>query len=96
MEDKMKELFARLITNIDDNVLDVGKSQCELDSQLDQLLKTLDSIDIDEKLTTDIAESAKRISTLKTRLTVIHTILSDASARCSRTLAACRETTMRS
>ena len=89
LRDKMKDLFAKFISNIDDHVLDVGKSQCELDAQLDKLIETLDSIKIDEKLTVDISENAKRISALKSRLTVIHTILSDASARCSRTLTAC-------
>lgn len=85
-EQALRDLFAKFISDIDSNVLDVGKSQCELSSQLDNLVKTLDTIEIDEKLTGDIKENAKRISTIKDRLTVIHTVLSDASARCSRTL----------
>lgn len=89
LRDKMKEMFAKIITDIDRQVLTVSESQCELDSQLDRLISTLDSIKIDEKLTDEISANAKRISSLKSRLTLIHTILSNSSARCSRTLAAC-------
>lgn len=89
LRDRMKEMFARIITDIDQQVLTVSESQCELDSQLDRLISTLDSIRIDEKLTDEISANAKRISSLKSRLTLIHTILSNSSARCSRTLAAC-------
>lgn len=89
LRDKMKEMFTKIITDIDKQVLTVSESQCELDSQLDRLISTLDSIKIDEKLTDEISANAKRISSLKSRLTLIHTILSNSSARCSRTLAAC-------
>lgn len=89
LRDKMKEMFTKIITDIDRQVLTVSESQCELDSQLDRLISTLDSIKIDEKLTDEISANAKRISSLKSRLTLIHTILSNSSARCSRTLAAC-------
>lgn len=89
LRDKMKEMFSKIITDIDNQVLTVSESQCELDSQLDRLITTLDSIKIDEKLTDEIKVNAKRISSLKERLTLIHTILSNSSARCSRTLAAC-------
>lgn len=89
LRDKMKQMFAKLITDIDNQVLTVNESQNELDSQLDRLISTLNSIKIDEKLTDDISANAKRISSLKSRLTLIHTILSNSSARCSRTLAAC-------
>lgn len=89
LRDKMKEMFSKIITDIDNQVLTVSESQCELDSQLDRLIATLDSIKIDEKLTDEIKVNAKRISSLKERLTLIHTILSNSSARCSRTLAAC-------
>lgn len=85
----MKEMFAKIITDIDEEVLTVSESQSELDSQLDRLISTLDSIKIDEKLTDEIGANARRISSLKSRLTLIHTILSNSSARCSRTLAAC-------
>lgn len=89
LRDKMKEMFSKIITDIDNQVLTVSESQCELDSQLDRLITTLDSIKIDEKLTDEIKVNAKRITSLKERLTLIHTILSNSSARCSRTLAAC-------
>lgn len=89
LRDKMKEMFTKIITDIDKQVLTVSESQCELDSQLDRLITTLDSIKIDEKLTDEIKANAKRISSLKERLTLIHTILSNSSDRCSRTLAAC-------
>lgn len=89
LRDKMREMFARIITDIDNQVLTVSESQSELDSQLDRLITTLDSIRIDEKLTDEMSANAKRISSLKTRLTLIHTILSNSSARCCRTLAAC-------
>lgn len=89
LRDKMKEMFAKIIINIDKQVLTVSESQCELDSQLDRLIATLDSIKIDDKLTDEISSNAKRISSLKSRLTLIHTILNNSSARCSRTLAAC-------
>lgn len=88
LRDKMKEMFARIITDIDNQVLTVSESQSELDSQLDRLIKTLDSIRIDEKLTDEMSANAKRISSLKTRLTLVHTILSNSSARCCRTLEA--------
>lgn len=87
--DKMKDLFADIIRDIDNQVLAVGQSQSELDAQLDKLISTLDSIRIDEKLTDDISANAQRISSLKSRLTLIHSILSNASDRCSKTLAAC-------
>lgn len=70
-------------------MLAVSESQCELDTELDRLIITLDSIKIDDKLTEELSANAKRISCLKSRLTLIHTILSNCSARCSRTLAAC-------
>lgn len=89
LRDKLKETFAKIITDIDKQVLTVSESQYELDSQLDRLISTLDSIKIDEKLTDEIKANAKRISSLKDRLTLVHTILSNSSARCSRTLAAC-------
>lgn len=89
LRDKMKEMFAKIITDIDDQVLTVSESQCELDTQLNRLISTLDSIKVDEKLTEEISANAKRISSLKSRLTLIHTILSNSSERCSRTLAAC-------
>lgn len=89
LRDKMKEMFAKIITDIDEQVLTVSESQSELDSQLNRLISTLDSIKIDEKLTDEIKANSKRISSLKDRLTLIHTILSNSSARCSRTLAAC-------
>lgn len=89
IRDRMKEMFANIITDIDKQVLVVGQSQSELDSQLDKLIAALESIRIDEKLTDDISANAKRISSLKNRLTLIHTILSNASDRCSKTLAAC-------
>lgn len=85
----MKEMFAKIITDIDNQVLAVSGSQNELDSQLDALITTLDSIKVDEKLTDEIKSNADRISSLKSRLTLIHTILSNSSARCTRTLAAC-------
>lgn len=86
MKDKIKEL----ITNIDKQVLTVSESQCELDKQLDKFIATLDNIKIDEKLTNEICANTKRISSLKSRLTVIHTILNNSSARCSNTLTACQ------
>lgn len=89
MKDKMKDVFAKIITDIDQQVLIVSESQSELDSQLDRLISILDSIKIDEKLTDDISANADRISSLRSRLTLIHSILSNSSARCSRTLAAC-------
>lgn len=89
IRDKMKEMFVNIIADIDKQVLRVGESQSELDSQLDTLITTLESIRIDEKLTDDINENTKRISSLKSRLTLIHTILNNASDRCSKTLAAC-------
>lgn len=89
IRDKMKEMFANIITDIDKQVLTVGQSQSELDSQLDKLMAALESIRIDEKLTDDISANTKRILSLKNRLTLIHTILSNASDRCSKTLAAC-------
>lgn len=89
VHDRMKDIFAKIITDVDEHVLDVGQSQCELDEQLDRLISTLDSIKIDDKLTDEISENSKRIASLKSRLTVIHTILRDASTRCSRTLSAC-------
>lgn len=89
LRDRMKEMFTKIITDIDTQVLTVSESQCELDSQLDRLITTLDSIKIDEKLTDEIKANARRIASLKERLTLIHTILSNSSARCSRTLAAC-------
>lgn len=89
VRDKMKEMFANIIADIDKQVLIVGQSQSELDSQLDKLIATLEGIRIDEKLTDDIISNTKRISSLKSRLTLIHTILSNASDRCSKTLVAC-------
>lgn len=89
LRDKMKDMFAKIVTDIDKQVLTVSESQCELDSQLDLLNETLDSIKIDEKLTEEIRANAQRILSMKGRLTLIHTILSNASQRCGRTLSAC-------
>ena len=89
LRNKMKDLFAKIITDVDNHVLIVGESQVELDLQLDKLIATLDSIKVDKSLTDEISANAKRISSLKSRLTLIHSILSNASQRCSRTLAAC-------
>lgn len=86
----MKGKIKELITNIDKQVLTVSESQSELDKQLDKFITTLDNIKIDEKLTDEICANTKRISSLKSRLTVIHTILSNSSARCSNTLTACQ------
>lgn len=89
LQDKMKNMFAKIIKDIDDRVLTVSQSQTELGDQLDKLISTLDDIKIDEKLTSEISANAKRISSLKSRLTLVHTILSNSSERCSRTLAGC-------
>lgn len=86
---ELKEMFKKIITDVDKQVLMVSESQNELDKELDRLITTLDSIKIDDKLTEELNANAKRISSLKSRLTLIHTILSNASDRCSRTLAAC-------
>lgn len=88
--DQMRDLFATIIKDIDKQVLTVGESQCELDSQLDKLISILNSIKIDKELTEEISINAKRITSLKNRLTLIHTILSNSSDRCGRTLAACK------
>lgn len=84
----LKEMFKKIITDVDKQVLIVGESQNELDEELDRLISILDSIKIDDKLTEELSTNAKRISSLKSRLTLIHTILSNSSDRCSRTLAA--------
>ena len=77
-------MFAKIITDIDDQVLKVSQSQCQLDSQLDLLNSTLDTIKIDEKLTDDINASTSKISSLRSRLTLIHSILNNASQRCTK------------
>lgn len=89
LRDKMKDMFEKIILDIDKQVLTVSNSQSELDSQLDRLISTLDSIKVDERLTDEISANTAKISSLKNRLTLIHTILSNSSVRCSRTLAAC-------
>lgn len=89
--DQMKDLFEAMIKDIDGQVLTLSESQCELDSQLDKLISLLDSIEIDKNLTREISVNAKRIASLKSRLTLIHTLLSDSSDRCGRTLVACRD-----
>lgn len=89
LRDNMKELFVKIISDVDKQVLAVSESQSELDVELDRLINTLNNIKIDEEFSTELSSNAKRISSLKSRLTLVHTILANASARCSRTLSAC-------
>lgn len=89
---KMKQLFSKLIIDVDAKVLSVSETQSDLDLQLDRLIKTLDEIKLNDKLTNHINVNFKRLYALKRRLTLIHTILSNSSSRCKRLLAANRST----
>lgn len=88
MDTSLKQLFLKLISDIDDQILQVGSSQSELEDEINRLINTLDSIKMDDGLAKEISSSSKRIVSLKSRITMCHNILSNTSDRCNRILAA--------
>lgn len=90
LEDNMKTLFSDVIGQLDTHIQEVSKSQNELEQQLNKLMATLDSVKVDESLTNETNANSKKIASLKSRLTVINTIVTNACDRCNRTLAACQ------
>ena len=77
-----RSLIEEILTSFEQKLHDGFMSQQKLDEQLDGLLKTLESIEIDEELISEISKAAKRIVELKRRTTLVNSIINNSTIRC--------------
>lgn len=81
-EEQFVTLFEPLIINLENHVEKVTQSQDNLRRELEALLINLRSVQTNNELTELLEEKAKKLVSLKRRLTLVHTILENVNERC--------------
>jgi hypothetical protein len=87
--DELMNLFYPVILSLEEQVSQVQLSQSLLKNELESLLITINQVK--EKLDQDrlivlLEEKAKKLISIKRRLTLIHTILQNSNERCRKLL----------
>ena len=80
-EHQLINILEPFVYKLDQTIDSCLRSQTQLNSELDSLLKTLNAIKSNPDLSAVIEDKTKKLLTLKRRLTLIHTIVQNANDR---------------